>query len=141
MWMSISGTTLCLFVRFPTTADLIKEQTFVITCDARGRTSSFPVLLCGEEERFRFSPERTCWFRSLPGPLRCREYFRPRSVLRPRFPNPWSLVKHRPATSRSSSCCYAADCFPDVVGIYPRKIGSTTSGVLGFRESAFHRHG
>jgi hypothetical protein len=36
MWMSISGTTLCLLVGFPATADLNKEQTFVITCDARG---------------------------------------------------------------------------------------------------------
>jgi hypothetical protein len=56
MWMSISGTALCLLTRLPATADLIKEQTFVITYDSRGRTSSFPLISCGEEEPFRFPP-------------------------------------------------------------------------------------
>jgi hypothetical protein len=127
MWMSISGTTLCLFVRFPTTADLIKEQTFVITCDARGRTSSFPFLSCGEEERFRFSPD------ALAGSCRSLGRYVVGSTLGP--------VLYSAPVSRILGGCYATGCFPDVVGIYPRKIGSTTSGALGFRESAFRRHG
>jgi hypothetical protein len=72
MWMSISGTTLCLLTRLPATGDLINEQ-----CSRSNIKFSFDFVR--RRRTVPFSPERTCWFLSLLGPLRCWD---PRSVLR-----------------------------------------------------------
>jgi hypothetical protein len=98
--------------------------------NARGRTSSFPLISCGEEERFRFPPRTHLlvpvapWAVTLLGPPFCT-------------PNPWSPVKHRPETSCSGGCCYATDCFPDVVGTYPEKNLFDVIGCPGFPGARF----